>query len=685
MEGLNDITDKSLLHFNVPGGSYYNLQNSYVSLLAKLTTTENTTFDPTNKLGVHAFVVKAKDNAPYKNNVLIGDYELKNLKTGTLENIIQSNVINCNLDAYTRDFEQIKSDNVMSICGQYNDFAGLNTYEQKVSNFRTLLKDGASTENVMEVKIPLADFSAFCANTRFYDGTKFGDTQLRVQMDLANLELKEYCPYPTTDEYHGVEDIAAADPHNIIRTTQWENYYESWDISVGDQIVIQKNIGVAASTSIHMVTNVIYTAANGGTYSLTITPVLTAGAITNISIYRLNAPEFECNDLEATTADYDTNILTTTDEYSQSKLQSLREYIGHKVLILGNNSATLNPILQTTITDVQLRDAYDVESDLVFTLADDITVAANTDVTDIKLCIVSPKRLNCNDIVAGNAAANVATYTLTDNLTVEDCKLWINQKIFVRADDSADAAHTGLYTTVKTLTQNGPNVVVTVNDSYTLAANATLGSIRIQSVNVDNAWHRPYIQGEPAVVNGKGTLQFYNPTLVVQQLFSSHSLVKQYQSSSGLQFSYWKVEKVNIPAVTSQFNRLFDVDPTCNNVFAIIKKSDQLLSLADSLISYRWRENGIDKTMRDVIVDTSLEQDQVIQTFNNSNIVNLKSVQSLQKKYGSLDDFIVVPVCRLTANGQAKQVMLTLNYAVPTVNDKVLFLVKECIQTVSLS
>ena len=68
---------------------------------------------------------------------------------------------------------------------------------------------------------------------------------------------------------------------------------------------------------------------------------------------------------------------------------------------------------------------------------------------------------------------------------------------------------------------------------------------------------------------------------------------------------------------------------------------------------------------------------------NNSSIVNLKTVHSLQKQYGN-NDFIVIPMTTIPMDGQMKTLMLTMNYEVSTTNDKILYLVKECMGILTL-
>ena len=108
LQGISTIQDKQLVDFEVPANSYYNLVNSYVSLMAKLNTTESSI---SNLKGVHACVASGLNNIPYKNNVLVRDYKFTSDRYPDIENIQESNKINVNMDVYGRDFEQIQSQN----------------------------------------------------------------------------------------------------------------------------------------------------------------------------------------------------------------------------------------------------------------------------------------------------------------------------------------------------------------------------------------------------------------------------------------------------------------------------------------------------------------------------------------------------------------------------------------------
>lgn len=681
LQGVSNIQDGNLLDFIVPSNSYYNLSNSYLSLMAKVNTTENTTFDPTNKKGIHAVSVVAKDNVPYKNNVLIGDYRITSDKVVDIENLQSSNVINVNMDAYARDFEQIKSEAYMSLCSQYKE-PDFSVSETHVGNFRTLSQKQSSTENLMEIKVPLNSISSFC-NTQVYDTNRFGRTQMKVQMDLSKFSLQEFNPWPIYDEYHTANNCAV----NAVQLVSigLGAYIAGWDFKPGDSIQIEFIQNAAQRTETRVITAVVYTDDNNGTFTLTLdaTPFTYGGDATNIGYWKV-FDSIPCDNIPAVAANENITQLTSSTLYTQEKIRALKQRIGSKITVKAIGCAAIVGYINNHITNIETVSPYSALSKIKITLQTPFQHVAAENITDIVVSTYQ-QRLDVNPIAdPGPAGADITRYTISQQMLVKNCGLWNGEKILVRG--AFPDGSIGYYTTVKALEQVGNSVVVVVNDLFHLNNTQTITDIRIQTVGVDDAERFKGIIGLPPSVYGTKTLELYNPTMVLHELYPSHRQVKAYSSQPNkqLQYSYWKTECVNIPTGTANFVRLFQVDGSCRNAFAIIKKTDNLLSVADNLGSYRWRINNYDKTLRDIVVDSSLEQDNIIATMNNSDIVSLRSVQSLQKQYGDFGDFIVIPMSSVPMDGLQKTLMLTLNYSTPTGSDKILYLAKECMGILSL-
>jgi hypothetical protein len=673
LQGVSTVQDNQLIDFIIPPNSYYNLANSYLSFLAKLNTTENTTFDTTNKKGIHAVSCEGYDNIPYRNNVLIRDYRLTSDKVIDIENLQESNVINVNMDVYARDFEQIKSEQYQSLCSGFKDPTFTVDNDATVGNFRTLSKSGASTEDVMEVKIPLNSVSSFC-NTTLYDTNRFGRSQLKIQIDSSKIWIYEYNPYPITDEYHGANNLTNAG--NVLTTTGFANFLQSWHIRPSQTIQITFSAG---NPLVHYVVerNVDAVHYDAGTFTTTVDgdelPVST-----DISYWKV-ALRLECENVPTNTgAAVQISNLTTTEPFTDADVDDLKQFIGRPITIACAGCDAINPYIDCVLKNVESLTDYKKISKVKLTFDPPFTQANGEALTDVRICILEPSKLNCTDIPnPGAGGASITTYTIP-NLQLQNCKLWVGCKVYVRGTFPAN--NNGYYTTVKELRQNGANVEVVVNDAFQLANEQTITNIRLQVVNTGTNYPLEGITGLPVINVGTSSLELYNPTMVLHELFPTHKMVKEYVSHSNkeLEYSYWKPELINIPTGTKNFVRLFQVDGSCRNAFAIIKKSDNLLSVADNLATYRWRINNYDKTLRDIPVDSSLEQDNVMATINNSDIVGLKSFQSLQKKYGRLDDFVVIPMTTVPMDGQPKTLMLTLNYDTETLSDKLLYLVKEC-------
>ena len=107
-----NITDNSLLDFDIPSYGTYDLSKSYITVMADATTDE---LDPTI-VGIHSATTDNAQNFPLRNNCLICDYSFSSNTVGSIDNLMSSNVLNCNLDVFSRDFEQMYSDNYKQFC-----------------------------------------------------------------------------------------------------------------------------------------------------------------------------------------------------------------------------------------------------------------------------------------------------------------------------------------------------------------------------------------------------------------------------------------------------------------------------------------------------------------------------------------------------------------------------------------
>ena len=224
-----------------------------------------------------------------------------------------------------------------------------------------------------------------------------------------------------------------------------------------------------------------------------------------------------------------------------------------------------------------------------------------------------------------------------------------------------------------------------MENSVTLPANQALTGIEIQTTPT----YLDYIdkiEGLPQEGRGDIKLTLYNPTLVLHELFPTHKLLKNYMSVSKktLQYYYWQEEITNITNGVKNYSKLFNVDGSVTNVYAILKYPDSLLSNAKELYSYRWRINNIDRTQRDVVVGNALETDTIIQTINSSNIVSLRNLQTINKYVDNDNKYFSIPMCSLPEDGMAKQVMLNLTFNEGLNGNILLYLAKEAVEIVNL-
>jgi hypothetical protein len=677
LQGVTSINDGQILDFQIPSNGYYNLDNSFLSFMAKIENTESSILDPDLMKGIHScYAAISNHHSPLRNNFLIGDYKFSSDNVHDIENLQQSNVINCNMDVFSRDYEQILSDSVFSLVGSFPE-PTFTMDKDLYSNFRTLNKSSMSTEDVMEVKIPLNSISSFC-NTQVFDTNKFGRAQLKVQVKTDSLSLYENVPYPISADYYVSSNVAPLGLNLVVT----EPDINKWLINENDYVQIKYQVNGAGLVQV-VIKQITAIVKNGNNYTLTMdTPISDDELAADIAFWKVNEI-FECDDYDGDVA---TATFTSTDTYFNDYIQSLKQHIGRPGVIAcvdaNENGGAVDGYENCTIVDFVPVDGYKEKSKIKITIDKDISKAGQNPVTNIVITFKLQDYLRAEDIAAAIEEREIDTYTI--NKHINDVKLWVGQKIRLYADTWQDA-DLPLFSTIKSIASDGDTTTIVLNDELTVPANQAFDGIIFQTVpsTLDYIYN---VQGIPAEGRGSLTFTLFNPTMVLHELFPTHRMLKSYMSVSHktLQYYYWQQEMVNIEPGIKTFVKMFNVDGSVCNLYAILKKSGSLLSDAAGLASYRWRVNNVDRTQRDVAIGNALETDTVIQTINSSNIVALRNLQSLDKEVGfNLKNFSV-PMCSLPLDGLSKMVMLTLNFSTEPDENVTLYLAKEAIETINL-
>ncbi len=662
---LLNMNNSELIDFEVPDFGSYNLQKSYLSVMVNANTTETS---PGDGIGVHAVYPHQSNNLPLRNNCFIGDYDIKSDKLGSIDNLLSSNILNCNLDILARDFEQMESENYKQLA-MFKDTSYTDTTFLS-SMFRSLNKSEASQETPFELKIPLNQFSTF-GNNETYNASQNGRLRIHTEFKPDHIEYLENVTYPRGYWYYHCANIAAA---TVDRQTISSLAYGN--IITGTDVLDIKNTAALVVTFINatgpatvwqrVVVDTVPTVAAGvTTIHVNAASALPAGDLSYISLWKLH-PVFNdtlaCNDVVAPAGNpLVQNVLTLTDKQDIAALKSL---IGSVVVVQGTNlqppGGAADAEFDTVLTDVQFVDSYDVGNSPVSVkvfFKDNYTVAAGATASPIRLWITQTKLMPAvvADIAAHAQDTDITVLTMT-NLTLDEMNFWIGKKVNVNCIiNNAPVTNSAV---INNIDLNAGNPRLSFDRTVILQPNGqAVTNIGIRDV--------------PA---GAVSAVYSQPNLVVQYLPPEHKLVAKNSKASVVIFPKFNVEVTTIPTGTRQFNKLFQVEPTCKkNLFAIFTKQNEILSSNDNLESYRWRINNIDKTNLDIEVNSALETDNIIQTFGNST----KLLKSLDRRLNGTFTS-VIPMTALPL-GQYNMVQLILNFANATTDSLTLYLYKECI------
>jgi hypothetical protein len=639
MQGtVTSISNSALLDFDLPPSGVYNLSKGYLSVMTNVQTTET---DPTI-VGIHAVYGYHPNGVPLRNNCYIGDYDLKSDKLGSIDNLQASRVLNCNMDLFTRDFEQCESDDYKQIA-LYKDPTCNNEYSYLYSMFRQLKQADASRELPFEMKIPLNSFSSFC-NTELYDADKMGKLRTRVQFLSDLILFAETVPYKYP--YNTIVCAAhGADPDQIVVTAAlWadeDNELNATKLAVNDVVFLSTSVtfGMRTVTGVELEGTAVNITLNGAAIAQS----------DNVRLWKLRNTNggylnnFPCSNIDA--------AVTRSYIIMNQPIDTMRSLIGRPVIVRGTNVAQV----QTVITDVSYIDPYlkgNADNVKVF-FANNIVAAGDSADTIMYILDADLPNPTFMDIVNNTgAAANYNTITAAAT-TVDKLFLWEHQKVVVTYNDDAQYYETEAL--VESVVNAGANVSVLFDRNVItgLADGETATRISLYCV--------------PAAAINNPT--YYAPNLVVPQLMANNPKLSKLAQKTV--FQKFTVEPCNIPTGTLTFSRLFSVAPNVKNVFVMIT-GDTLQTVYDTSMieSYRWSINNVDKTNRDIVIGSGLETDMRIQTMLNSG----KQLRNLNNTFGTFE--INIPMCSLPV-GQMNTVQLTLNFANALDTPVILYLYKE--------
>jgi hypothetical protein len=421
----------------------------------------------------------------------------------------------------------------------------------------------------------------------------------------------------------------------------------------------------AANTQVYTVAAITAVAVANGVWTITFPDnTLAAGTLTACDIMRLpdtanihQACNNVVNPAGARRAYYE--VTTTSNALN---IQTYRDLIGKFVRVTATNMVDSGgaalPYYDTVLADVQRVNRYVVggETDeLVLRFQAPFYIADNTTMSAIVVYIASKNPAIVFDHKATGTDYN--SYTCP-TMSIDRIPLWVGQKVTFTAYNITASANIAVECLISALVANGDGTDVTFDRNVALAAqDATNPSLF-------------------ANLSATKTLTYSEPNLVLEQLSPDHRLVKKLGIPQQIGYANFTLDRVNVSQGTINFTKLFDIEANVKNLFALVIDPDfthnnDFLSNTQ-ITSYRWKINNVDKTTRDIVMNSSLELDTIIQTLESSSL----QLQSLRKNYS--DTNIYMPMTSVPL-GVPKQVELSIVFSAGLAQDMILYLVKESI------
>lgn len=656
LEGLSEITSGSLLNFNLPPYGLYDIENSYLAFNCNIDEQNINDFG-----AIHMPIVSYSYNETFPNAVLIKDYEIRSSKVGILESVLDSDVVCANLEAYSRDWEQITSENYQTLTSFYEPVS--NTYLiDKGTQFRRLFQDGRQSYKIThEVKIPLSSFSPMMSQLGVWNGQSMGETRLNLKFDSSKLDVLEVNFHQEPANSYNCDDIGAlADTKDVILSRMF-NANEPIPLQIGNRVQVFYTSGGKVAKKTALIENVAFAAG-----VITVTLDLADNnkipkSSTNVKLVKIFGPVAEnppitCQSYNAN----DTFIKLAAKASNNEKFNQLKQkYTNRFILITGQFDG---PNQYYAIKKVVSVSQFLIEGIITVQLnLDSLVLDAN--LTNVEIFMAE----NCLSEVNGGIVPNgalVNQYKIKNSKT-KDLYLWTNQAVQISGYTAADTPGPNFITTIKSLSDFGGDVIVE------LATNPpALFTENIFITTLPNETGRPF------------KLKFSNPQIALKMLMPNHPMSKKYNMGVGkFEYTTYSIERANNLMNQRQYNRQFDCAPNCvTGMFLVVDKRNtakpETYSTYKTSTSVRLRLNDILLGIRDIKPNTSEYHDTLVSYATNSKLlkalknlgVNADTYQnnvipqgSQGMKYGKL----FTPVILLPPTQDMNRVTIQLNQDVP--------------------
>ena len=303
---------KNLVDFDIPNMAF-DLSKSYIAVHSSVTTDDLHTAPATGTsasadypqfsggVGVYNCMLNYNDgtsvNRHYANKHLVRNVSMYSQNAGMVEDIRRSDVLQFNMDNYTKDLDQKINASSVEVSSLFSADAKTGI---RWSPHRRMEGEGTDkSENLdREIRINLKDVMKSCDN--IWDGQKYGNTRIHAELSLAQLAVLQTLTKAdgiwagTDGGADATEKIARskvlADTDNVPKTTlTMERVYKNAEASspfyVGQKITCSGTIGTddftaGANHRVRVITGIAIAAEGvGERITLTLDKALGTGAI----------------------------------------------------------------------------------------------------------------------------------------------------------------------------------------------------------------------------------------------------------------------------------------------------------------------------------------------------------------------------------------------------------------------
>lgn len=656
LQGTNSVADGQSVDFTIDASAgVIDPTRSYISFIAGLSV------DPAN--GVQVLYANWAGNAPLRNTALIGDYELRSARGGLLESILSSNVPNSCLDMFSRDWEQVASDNYKTLAA-FEDPVALSAPAGGLVQgieaqgplgpypFATPWYTGAGGTGLgpflggavtQEIKIPLAQLSPLMRGLPGgLDCGALGPLRLRARVDLSAVGFGAFRPYTTMWDDIGCSNMAAAS--NDVATAPagaagWVINAGDLEIVNGSPVLLRYTAGGVSSAGQRLVTADPAVNVGTGVATITLGGAQVPNGATAVAISLIVGPM--------------AGLATETPAAAAPYVDIGASDVGRALMetaYLGRHIGVVYPVAGGgTIWDTRAVTAVTTPAAGMVRLT--LSAALGADATGAATVYI----LRAPALGWSASAVNTITFNAT---TVAALRLWAGAAVRLTAT-TGNGAKEEQARTIVSVTQNGANVDVLLNG----VPPAGDGRFRLQI--------------QPP---GDITLALSNPTLALRTMAGP--------APSEAVTTTLSVEIAGVPAGTREYQRMFETDPGCGLVhFALVDRAaGDLVGFRNAVSSYRMRLDDGPVTAAAVVPFDARHQDGMIQALTRSGVASLRSFgpattptatlatdgTQYQKAAPFLMSVIVDP-------SRAHRVQLTLTFGGgPTADEYTLYALKEC-------